>query len=86
MKRNVWGSIRTHAGLSSSRSHVNTPLDFADSSNKLSARTKSSGFKVYGCKVSSSNSGFVTFQIRDVSANSFFVCVNTHTNLVLKHS
>ena len=24
-KRNVWRSIRTHAGLSSSRSHVNTP-------------------------------------------------------------
>ena len=26
IKRNVWRSIRTHAGLSSSRSHVNTPL------------------------------------------------------------
>ena len=25
IKRNVWRSIRTHAGLSSSRSHVNTP-------------------------------------------------------------
>ena len=26
IKRNVWSSIRTHAGLSSSRSHVDTPL------------------------------------------------------------
>ena len=26
IKRNVWGSIRTHLGLSSSRSHVYTPL------------------------------------------------------------
>ena len=26
IKTNVWRSIRTHAGLSSSRSHVNTPL------------------------------------------------------------
>ena len=26
IKRNVWRSIRTHASLSSSRSHVNTPL------------------------------------------------------------
>ena len=26
IKGNVWRSIRTHAGLSSSRSHVNTPL------------------------------------------------------------
>ena len=25
IKRNVWRSIRTHAGLSSSRSHANTP-------------------------------------------------------------
>ena len=28
MKRNVWRLIRTHTGLSSSRSHINTPLDY----------------------------------------------------------
>ena len=27
MKRNVWRPIRTHTGLSSSRSHINTYLD-----------------------------------------------------------
>ena len=27
-RRNVWRLIRAHAGLSSSRSHVNTPISF----------------------------------------------------------
>lgn len=51
-------------------------------------KTKSFGFKVFGCKVSSLDSGFITFWIRDVSRNFLYripvLCVNNKTNLELK--
>ena len=35
IKRNVWGLIKTHAGLSSFWSHVNTPLEDNKTVNPL---------------------------------------------------
>ena len=44
-------------------------VGYPDSWNNPPPRTKSFGFKVFGYKISTSNSGFITFWIRGVSGN-----------------
>ena len=58
-------------------------LDYPDSWDTPFTRTKRFWFKVFRYKVSTLDSGFITFLICDESGNSCFVCY-TEMNPVLK--
>ena len=64
--------------------------DYPDSRHSPSTPAKSFGFKVFGYKISTSDSLFTTFRIRGISGNILHqihaLCLNTETNSLLKHS
>ena len=55
IKRNLWRSIRTHAGLSSSRSHVNTPLVTVKCVSSRPMECKMTTLMIDGSNVSTSH-------------------------------
>ena len=64
-------------------------FDYTLALDKPFTRTKRFGFRVFGYKVSTLDSEFITFQIHDKIGTFLYVhvlCVNTNKKPVLKHS